>query len=98
MAAEGLIAVEVVAGDARRQVLISLHVPDGTSAWQAVVRANLGEKLPDLSPDPAALGLFGRACKPDQVLQDGDRVEVYRPLKADPKEVRRALAELEKRR
>ncbi|TVR93172.1 MAG: RnfH family protein [Wenzhouxiangellaceae bacterium] len=93
-----MISVEVVAGDARRQVLISLHVPDGTSAWQAVVRANLEEKLPGLRLDPAALGLFGRACEPNKILRDGDRVEVYRPLKADPKEVRRALAELEKRR
>jgi uncharacterized protein len=92
------IHVEVAAGLPDRQVVIVLEVPEGTTALEAVERADLGRKLPEHEIAPDRLGIFGRRCRADQVLADGDRVEVYRPLKADPKEVRRQLAELERHR
>ena len=46
--------------------------------------------------DPAAIGIFGRKAPPEQVLREGDRVEIYRPLIADPKEARRRRAEQKK--
>ncbi len=96
MAAE--LTIEVVAGDAGRQTLRRLVVPEGTTVSDAIKRAGLDAVLPDLEIDPARLGIFGQRVEPDQPLKDGDRVEIYRPLKADPKEVRRQLAALNRKR
>jgi putative ubiquitin-RnfH superfamily antitoxin RatB of RatAB toxin-antitoxin module len=90
------IDVEVAAGDARKQVLVALTLTDGATAADAVRAAGLAERLPGLVVDEGSLGVFGKRCRPDQVLEDGDRVEVYQPLKADPKVVRRELAEMER--
>lgn len=91
-----MLTIEVVAALPDRQWLVELTVPAGTTAWQAVERSGLAERVPDYPFDRQRLGVFGQLCRPDQVLSDGDRVELYRPLKADPKEVRRQLAELER--
>lgn len=96
MAAER-ISIEVAAGLPRRQVLIPLEVPRGTTLAEAVALADLSSVLPELEIDHQRLGVFGKLRPPDTVLQDGDRAEVYRPLAADPKEVRRQLAELARR-
>ncbi len=94
---DGPINVEVAAGFADYQVLVSLQVPTGTTAIEAIEQANLDKHLPGHGVDVRRIGIFGRRCQPDRVLEDGDRLEVYRPLKADPKEVRRQLAELERK-
>jgi uncharacterized protein len=90
------ITIEVAAGFSGRQVLVSLKLPPGTTAIEAVRHARLDNRLPGHEVDPKRIGIFGRRCDPDRVLEDGDRVEVYRTLKADPKEVRRRLAALER--
>lgn len=95
---EKTIQVEVAAGMPDKQVVISLVVPEGTTLIDAVKRSGLAEHLPELEIDPQRLGIFGRRRRSDSELRDGDRVEVYRPLTADPKEVRRQLAELERTR
>ncbi|NBD95580.1 MAG: RnfH family protein [Gammaproteobacteria bacterium] len=92
------IAVEVVAATPRRQVVIALAVPVGTTLAEAVAMADLPSRLPELSVDENRLGIFGKRRKPDTMLSDGDRAEVYRPLEADPKEIRRQLAELARAR
>ncbi|MFU8833324.1 MAG: RnfH family protein, partial [Wenzhouxiangella sp.] len=90
--------IEVAAGLPDRQVVIDLEVPAGTTAISAVRQAELPCRLPGVEVDENLIGIFGKRCSPEQVLSDGDRVEVYRPLKADPKQVRRQLAELERDR
>lgn len=90
------IQVEVVAGNADEQVLVALTLVQGATAMDAVAAAALDERLPDLTLDTKLIGIFGRRCKPDQILKTGDRVEVYQPLKADPKVVRREMAEIER--
>ena len=55
-------------------------------------RASAGGELGALDPAQAAFGVFGRRCPPDTLLVDGDRVEIYRPLVADPKTLRRLRA------
>ena len=90
--------VEVAAGFADQQVLVRLDLPVGTTAIEAIRCARLDQRLPGHEVDLQRIGVFGRRCDPDRELQDGDRVEVYRPLKADPKEVRRQLAELERQK
>lgn len=91
-----MIDVEVVYGLADRQVLRSLQVPDGTTVIEAIERSGIIKDIPDMAVDEGALGVFSRKVPPDHVLQAGDRVEIYRPLIADPKEVRRQRAETQK--
>ena len=95
---ERTIQVEVAAALPDRQLLVTLEVPEGTTLSEAVTRSGIARQLPDLRIDPQRLGIFGRLRPPDTELRDGDRAEIYRPLTADPKEVRRQLAELERAR
>lgn len=88
--------VEVAAGLPDRQLVIALRLPAGATVRDALAAAALPSRLPELDLRLDRVGVFGRRCGPDQPLADGDRVEVYRPLKADPREVRRKLAELER--
>ncbi|MFV0885789.1 RnfH family protein [Metapseudomonas otitidis] len=92
--AESLIAVEVVCALPDRQRLVRLEVPAGTTLRQAVLMAGLADAFPDLDLAAAPLGIFGKAVQDAEVRQveAGDRIEVYRPLVADPKEVRKARA------
>ncbi|NBB92777.1 MAG: RnfH family protein [Gammaproteobacteria bacterium] len=92
------IGIEVAAALPGRQVVIPLEVPAGTTVAQAVSMAELTARLPGLVVDEARLGVFGKLRPPEHELVEGDRVEVYRPLRADPKEVRRELAELARQR
>lgn len=92
MGDEPKIRVEVAYALPDRQRLVTLDVPRGSTAREAVERSGLQREFPEIDPEGNALGIFGRRCPPDQRLRDGDRVEIYRPLKADPKEVRRRLA------
>lgn len=87
------IKIEVVYALPVQQVAVRLDVPEGTTAAQAVMLSQLLEKFPDIKLDGQnKLGIFGRLTKPDTVLRQGDRVEIYRPLLADPKEVRKRRA------
>lgn len=87
---DGLIRVEVAYATPERQRLLGLSVPAGTTAMQAIRSSGLLEEYPGL--DTSSIGIFGEHVEPDRLLDEGDRVEVYRPLSADPKEVRRELA------
>ena len=89
--ADGPIRVAVAYAERDRQTLIEVEVPQGTTAAEAVARSAIRLRHPGIPAD-AALGIHGRLVKPGQVLEAGDRVELYRPLPADPKERRRALA------
>lgn len=88
------VVVEVVYALAGEQKLLSLSVPLGTTAREAALRSALHEHFPGLDLASAALGIFGKVlAKPEErVLEAGERVEIYRPLLADPKEVRKARA------
>lgn len=92
--AESLIAVEVVCALSDRQRLVRLEVPAGTTLRQAVLMAGLADAFPGVDLAAAPLGIFGKAVVDPQARQveAGDRVEVYRPLLVDPKEVRKARA------
>lgn len=85
--------VEVVYALPEEQVLITLDVDQGTTVEQAVKLSGILEKFPDIDLTKNKVGIFGKATKSDQELRDKDRVEIYRPLIADPKESRRKRAE-----
>ncbi len=85
--------IEVTYALPEEQVLISLDVEQGTTVEQAVKLSGVLEKFPDIDLTKNKVGIFGKATKVDEVLRDKDRVEIYRPLIADPKESRRKRAE-----
>ncbi len=84
--------IEVVYALPDRQALLRIRVPNGTTARGAVKLSGIRGEFPEIDLEHAPLGLFGKKLKTDAVLNDGDRVEIYRPLNADPREVRRRLA------
>lgn len=88
------IAVEVVYALPERQKLLCLAVPRGTTVREAVERSGIAALFPELDLQAAPLGIFGKAvAKPEErVLEEGERVEIYRPLIADPKEARKQRA------
>ena len=96
--AERRIRVEVAYALPEQQALLAVVVPAGSTARQAIDASGIRERFPGLVIDPEGVGVFGRKVALEHVLRDGDRVEIYRPLQADPKEVRRRRASGEKPR
>ena len=86
------VRVEVAYARPERQALLKIRVPHGTTAREAVRLSGIRGKFPEIDLDSAPLGIFGKKIKADAVVQEGQRVEIYRPLMADPREVRRRLA------
>ena len=83
-------AVQVVLSTAPQQVIsVALRLPVGATARAALRASGLAAELGPTVHDSLALGLWGRLCSPDAVLQDGDRLELLRPLLADPMDSRR---------
>ncbi|HEX6832511.1 MAG TPA: RnfH family protein [Rudaea sp.] len=89
------IFVEVAFAEPDHQVLRRIEVPAGSTALDAVRAAGLAERVA-MPPLASNLGIFSRPVEPQTVLRDGDRVEIYRPLKADPKESRRRRAQAQR--
>lgn len=86
------IPVEVAYALPEKQEIIMLEVEPGATAQETVERSDIAKKFPGLQIEGAKLGIFGKAIKSDYTMQAGDRVEIYRPLIADPKEVRKKRA------
>ncbi len=87
------IGIEVAYALPHDQIVLQLNVPAGTTARQAVELSGIGETLSEIDLSQNKLGIFGKLVKPDTILNDRDRVEIYRPLSVDPKEARRRRAE-----
>ena len=85
-----MITVEVAYALPHEQKIISLHVEEDCTAHEAVMRSGIVELFPEIDPATAPMGIFGKAITNprNHVLKDGQRVEIYRPLIADPKEAR----------
>ncbi|MCG2582631.1 MAG: RnfH family protein [Marinobacter sp.] len=85
-----MIRVEVAYARPDRQEIISLKVPMGTTALEAVKQSGIVAVFPEVDPDNTDMGIFGKAIKSPagHELREGDRVELYRPLKIDPKQAR----------
>ena len=92
MAAEASIRIEVCYALAETQAMVALTLPKGTTAQQALKESGLLSRYPEIKPDETELGLRGKRVQPGHVLEEGDRLEILRPLSADPKETRRRLA------
>ncbi|HUP95989.1 MAG TPA: RnfH family protein [Burkholderiales bacterium] len=92
MEPETAMAVEVVYALADEQIVVTLRVPAGTTAREAVRLSRLGDRYPAIVSGVGVFGIYGRVVTGDTVLEAGDRVEIYRELAADPKQARRRRA------
>lgn len=93
------ISVSVVYATPQNQLIKDCEVPRGTSALELVTLSGIlkdFEELQSSKLESLELGVFAQKVSHDYLLEQGDRVEIYRKLKADPKEVRRQLAKLGK--
>lgn len=88
------IHVEVAYALPDKQKIIALDVEEGTTMYQAAERSGVTSIFPELDLPNSNMGVFGKVERDPvtKVLREGDRVEIYRPLTADPKEVRKKRA------
>ncbi|MFJ2974122.1 RnfH family protein [Kluyvera sp. NPDC087067] len=89
----GNIAVEVVYALPQKQYLQRVTLEEGATIEQAILASGLLALRDDIDLDKNKVGIYSRPAKLQDVVHDGDRVEIYRPLIADPKELRRKRAE-----
>lgn len=87
-----LVECEVAYARADRQEVVRVSVPEGATALDALSASGLAGRFPEIDPATVTLGIFGRTVPHDRVVVSGDRVEVYRPLSADPRTARRSRA------
>ena len=84
--------VEVAYARPDEQVVIPVEAPEGATVEQVIVLSRIQERFPEINPQTAKVGVFGKLAKLSAVVRAGDRVEIYRPLLADPKAVRKQRA------
>lgn len=86
------ITVELVYIKPDKQTVLTLDVPTGSSIEQAINQSGLLQQFPEIDLSVNKVGVFSKLQSLDTILSTGDRIEVYRPLMADPKEARRRRA------
>ncbi len=86
------IEVEVAYATPSEQVIVKIAGQKGMDIQSAIVQSRINEKFPEIDPESAKVGIYGKAVKLDHVLCTGDRVEIYRELIADPKAARKKKA------
>jgi len=84
--------IEVAYALPDRQVVIELRVARGTTLEQAIELSGILDQFADIDLEKNRVGIFGRLAQRSDELQPGDRVEIYRPLVADPREIRKQRA------
>jgi hypothetical protein len=85
--------IEVVYALPQQQVVLPMRVMPGTTVQQAIETSGLLAKFSEIDLSSNKVGIYGKLTKLDAVVRERDRIEIYRPLIADPKEVRRKRAE-----
>lgn len=89
-----LVTVEVAYALPQQQKVISLQVSPQTSLFEAILLSKITSYFPDINLETASIGVFSKLEKSPKtrLVQEGDRIEIYRPLLVDPKEARKARA------
>ncbi len=90
------IGVEVVFAAPDRQELVALELEQGATTADAIRESGLQGLFGQVDLDALQVGIWGRVVERETVLNDGDRVELYRPLERDPKDARRELARVQR--
>ena len=87
-----MINVELIYALPDEQELMTLSVSEDSTIYDVILKASIVDKYPELDMASMEVGLFGKLAKKDQKVRERDRIEIYRPLIADPKEVRKRRA------
>ncbi|MDP3876391.1 MAG: RnfH family protein [Methylobacter sp.] len=87
-----MVNIEIAYAKPEAQLIVALALPEETTLEAAVKASGLLERFPEIALSELNVGVFGVVCKPDQAINEGDRIEIYRPLRHDPKEARRQRA------
>lgn len=88
--------IEITYALPHQYYLKHLQVEVGTTIQSAILQSGILQQYKDIDLRENKVGIFSRPAKLTDVLQEGDRIEIYRPLLADPKEIRRKRAEQQK--
>ena len=72
-----------------KQVWLNIEVPDGATVRDAIDKSGILKQFPEIDLEAQKVGVFGKVTPLDTVLEEGSRVEIYRPITCDPKTVRR---------
>jgi len=89
---EGQILVEVAYATKGEQAILRVEAPEGIRVGEAIERSGILKRFAEIDLAVNRVGVFGKVTGLDQVLEPGDRVEIYRPLIADPKAARKKRA------
>lgn len=81
--------VGVVYAKPQRQVWLNVEVPEGATVKDAIEKSGILRQFPEIDLAAQKVGVFGKVAELDAALEDGARVEIYRPIIADPKTVKR---------
>jgi len=81
--------IGVAYADKFKQVWLKLEVPDGSTVREAIEESGLLEQFPDIDLEKQKVGIFGKLTKLDAAIEEGARIEIYRPITADPELVER---------
>lgn len=92
MSAPATLRIEVAYALPTQQVLLQLNLPPGATVESAIVDSGVLEQFPDIDLTRNKVGIFSKIVALDTLLRDRDRIEIYRSLIADPKEIRRQRA------
>jgi hypothetical protein len=90
--AESILQIEVTYAKPDRQDVVRLRVPEGSTIQHAIEASGLTQRYPEIDLAKTKVGIYGKLSRMDTVVRERDRVEIYRPLIADPKEVRKQRA------
>ncbi len=86
------IEIKVAYAEPDEQRILVCQIKLGTQVREVLNQSGIGHVFPEIDLDSCDIGVFGKAIKADYELEEGDRIEIYRPLIADPKEIRRQRA------
>lgn len=92
MNAPNEVTIEVAYALPHEQLIIPIKIQDGTTAEEAIIASGIMTKFPEIDLNINKIGIFGKLARLDTKLRHLDRIEIYRPLIADPKEVRKQRA------
>lgn len=86
------VMIEIIYALPEEQQLLTLEVDEGCSIKSAIEQSGILDQYPEIDLEKQKVGIFSKVSKLEQELREGDRIEIYRPLIADPKEVRKRKA------
>lgn len=90
-----MLTVEVVYASETQQACLSVSVAEGSSVADAIEQSAIMQQFPEIDLTQTTVGVFSKRVKLDHLVNDGDRIEIYRPLKIDPMQKRRQRARRE---